>query len=247
MDNLCNSGNTSYESPVTSSCYWICTSHLYTTALKHHHFSHLHLHLHTLNHYHIINQDAATVKAFRTVQTESRQVRDTALNSGINTSHANWGRKWILICDCDADGLWICRWWYTGASGTRACVYYFNSRCRGLGMNPELETRTYQFSLRCQNRGRDANTEGVEKHHALIWVNKYEKKTNSWIKETKSSICYGSLQPIQTENQKKMDLHHDGNGGLSQHEKDKSKSRYKEDAGKHLSARIMCFFQALIH
>lgn len=46
---------------------------------------------------------------------------------------------------------------------------------------------------------------------------------------------------------KKMDLHHDRNRGLSQHEKEKSKSRYKENVGKHLSARIMCSFQALIH
>lgn len=26
--------------------------------------------------------------------------------------------------------------------GHGACIYYFNSRCCGLGMNPELETRT---------------------------------------------------------------------------------------------------------
>lgn len=90
VDNWCNSGNTGCESLVTSSCYWIYTSHLYTTALKHHHFSHLHLHLHTLNHYHIINQDAATVKALHTVQTESET---TAHNSAVNTSHANWGRN----------------------------------------------------------------------------------------------------------------------------------------------------------
>lgn len=26
--------------------------------------------------------------------------------------------------------------------GHGGCVYYFNSRCHGLGVNPELETRT---------------------------------------------------------------------------------------------------------
>lgn len=49
--------------------------------------------------------------------------------------------------------------------GPGACVYYFNSRCRGLGMNPEPESTNpfffFFFLLRRQNRGGDVNTERV--------------------------------------------------------------------------------------
>lgn len=48
--------------------------------------------------------------------------------------------------------------------GRGACAYYFNSRCHGLGVNPELRTRTNPvFTRTPKPRQSDANAERVEK------------------------------------------------------------------------------------
>lgn len=103
-----------------------------------------------------------------------------------------------------------------------------------------------QFSLRRQKPRRRCQhrTSGKTPHSNLskqIWEDEFLNKGDKIEHMLWLPAAHRDRQP------KKMDLRHDGNGGLSQHEEKKSKSRYKENAGKHLSARIMCSFQALIH